>query len=243
MGLPVSGGRNVVTPINKILDKVTFDMVVRSQDWHCNNHVSFASQHEGEKAGNIIPLNYTESGDICGNYTYVKTKKNCSASDVARGHRLKQMLWPDHCVINTTDAGFVDTVKFPSDVVTVQKGYRCQVDSYSAFNDNGNFSHTELHATLRQKNIKRVYVAGLAADYCVSWTAKDAIALGYESYVVLDATQHIGNDTLENAKKEWKKVGVKIIDSDTLIKSSSSFIVIPSLVVLVAAGFVPFSLR
>lgn len=216
--MAVSGGNKVIKPINKILNNVTFDMVIRSQDWHCKNHVSFASQHKNASVYSTISLNYTKSGKICGNYPYKETKTNCAQSDVK--YQVSQVMWPDHCIINTTDADFVDKLEFPSNVITVQKGYHCQVDSYSAFFDNGGFSHTELDARLKSNKITRVYVAGLATDYCVSWTAKDAKKLGYESYVVTDASQHISNATLVAQKAEWVKLGVKTILSDALIKES-----------------------
>lgn len=228
--LPVPNGDTVIGPINKILDKVKFDLVIRTQDWHCKKHVSFASQHEGKKPFDVIELTYTAAGKLCGKDP--KTVEACKRKDVVR---VNQTLWPDHCVIGTTDAEFASKVKFPSNVVTVQKGYDCDVDSYSAFFNNGRFSHTELNQKLKDEEIKRLYVSGLAADFCVSWTAKDGKKLDYDTSIVLDASAAISDTSLEREKALWKSVGVKVINTDTLINelgtTNLSFRVMPSLLV------------
>ena len=95
------------------------------------------------------------------------------------------------------------------------------MDSYSAFYDNGKFSNTDLHDKLTKAGITTVYIAGLASDYCVSWTAKDAKSLGYESIVITDASMYIANATYEQEKMQWMKMGVKTVTTAELLSASN----------------------
>ncbi|CAG2206460.1 pncA [Mytilus edulis] len=128
-------------------------------------------------------------------------------------HTILQHLWPDHCVINTPSANFShNLIHEPSDLV-VRKGYNCKVDSYSAFYDNGGFRHTELHDKLQEDGIDALIITGLARDYCVYYTAMDSKKLGYETYVVLDATRPVTKETGDSAVADMKIKGIQIIES------------------------------
>ncbi|XP_076087760.1 nicotinamidase-like [Mytilus galloprovincialis] len=201
--LAVTEGDQVIPVINNIRSEYKEDisLVVLSQDWHCSDHISFASQHKG--AGQVIQLSYDKSGSLC-------DEKN-SCTEVA--YNLTQHLWPDHCVINTPSANFSHNLTHePSDLV-VRKGYNCKVDSYSAFYDNGGFRHTELHDKLQEDGIDALIITGLARDYCVYYTAMDARKLGYETYVVLDATRPVTKKTGDSAVADMKIKGIQIIES------------------------------
>ncbi|XP_076089393.1 nicotinamidase-like [Mytilus galloprovincialis] len=201
--LAVTEGDQVIPVINNIRSeyKADLSLVVLSQDWHCSDHISFASQHKG--ARKVIQLLYDKSGSLC--------DENNSCTEVA--YNLTQHLWPDHCVINTPSANFShNLVHEPSDLV-VRKGYNCKVDSYSAFYDNGGFRHTELHDKLQEAGIDSLIITGLARDYCVYYTAMDAKKLGYETYVVLDATRPVTKATGDSTVADMKIKGIQIIES------------------------------
>ncbi|WAR11085.1 PNCA-like protein [Mya arenaria] len=170
--LAVENGDDVISVIQHIRLKYKdqISLTVFTQDWHCADHVSFASQHKGKQPFTAMDLQYTNNGTLC------RDNSSCDAS-----YNISQTLWPDHCVINTTDAKLSSQLKQrPGDIV-VRKGYNCQVDSYSGFFDNGGFSHTELDSLLRQNKITRLLVTGLALDFCVYYTSKDGQALAYNS--------------------------------------------------------------
>ncbi|XP_071149745.1 nicotinamidase-like [Mytilus edulis] len=201
--LAVTEGDQVIPVINNIRSeyKADISLVVLSQDWHCSDHISFASQHKG--AGQVIQLSYDKSGSLC--------DENNSCTEVA--YNLTQHLWPDHCVINTPSANFSHNLTHePSDLV-VRKGYNCKVDSYSAFYDNGGFRHTEMHDKLQEDGIDALIITGLARDYCVYYTAMDSKKLGYETYVVLDATRPVTKETGDSAVADMKIKGIQIIES------------------------------
>ncbi|XP_052079382.1 nicotinamidase-like isoform X4 [Mytilus californianus] len=201
--LAVAEGDKVIPVINNIRSeyKADISLVALSQDWHCSDHISFASQHKG--AGPVIQLLYDKSGSLC--------DENNNCTEVA--YNLTQHLWPDHCVINTSSANFsLSLTQEPSDIV-IRKGYNCKVDSYSAFYDNGGFRYTELHDKLQEAGIEAIIITGLARDYCVYYTAMDAKQLGYETYVVLDATRPVTKATGDSAVADMKIKGIHIIES------------------------------
>jgi nicotinamidase/pyrazinamidase len=215
--LPVAGGIAVVPVINNIITTYgkSLHMIVHTQDWHCANHVSFASQHAGYQPFQQIQLPYNAQGQLCispgVNSTFAV---NCGVGQATV--TLTQTLWPDHCIINTTDAAlYPDIIMQPSDIV-IQKGWRCQVDSYSAFLDNGGFTSTPLNAVLQAAGIKRLIITGLATDYCDYYTAMDGIRYGYQVYFVLDATVGIALDTVMNAMEQMVQAGVHLITSSML---------------------------
>lgn len=164
-----------------------FDLVVATQDWHPSNHLSFASNHDGLKPFDMI--------DLFG---------------------IKQVLWPDHCIQGSKGSQFSETLDMNAVSAIFRKGMDPKTDSYSGFFDNGRRHHTGLSAYLKSKGIKQVYVCGLAADYCVYYTAKDAHSEGFETYFISDATKAIAQETLDFALKDLKQHQVKIISTKDL---------------------------
>ncbi|XP_078603477.1 nicotinamidase-like [Branchiostoma floridae x Branchiostoma japonicum] len=248
---PVPGGADVIPVINGLRQRygASLDLVVTSQDWHCPDHVSFASQHPGYSNFEVMELDYDSQGALCtGPSPYAV---NCTGS-VA--HRLNQTLWPDHCVINTTavQTAYCSTdcslcclgAEFhpqlttePSDLV-VQKGYRCEVDSYSAFFDNGGFRQTELDSLLRQRQVRSLIITGLALDFCVFYTALDGQRLGYDTYVVRDAARGITQAGMERALAEMEAAGVTVIQAEDVGRvlgvSGSAGLAGPATVIMLA---------
>jgi nicotinamidase/pyrazinamidase len=145
---------DAVVPIINALQP-KFDLVVATQDWHPANHGSFAANHSGKNIGEVIQL-----GD------------------------LPQVLWPVHCVQDTEGAEFVAELDTSRIAQVFRKGTDSQIDSYSGFFDNGHKRATGLGEYLQEQNATAVYVAGLATDYCVKFTALDARQLGFETYLV-----------------------------------------------------------
>ncbi len=177
-----------VVPVANQLIK-QFDHVIATQDWHPKNHGSFATQHKNHSPGQVI--------DLFG---------------------LPQVLWPEHCVQNTRGAEFVFSLDIDKIDKVIQKGTNVNVDSYSGFADNGGRVHTELHKHLQEKGISKVYICGVATDYCVKFTALDAIGRGYETYLVEDACRgvNLNPGDVDNAVAEMAKEGVIIVSSHDL---------------------------
>jgi nicotinamidase/pyrazinamidase len=166
----------------------SFANVVMTQDWHTPGHVSFASAHPGKKPFETIKLGY---GD--------------------------QILWPDHCVQGTSGADISKDIAIPHAELVIRKGYHREMDSYSGFFEADHKTPTGLGGYLTQRGIKQVFVAGLATDFCVAWTAIDARDSGFETYVVEDACR--GIDTQGSLAKAWADMtqhGVKRIQSTDL---------------------------
>ena len=162
-----------------------FENIVVTQDWHTPGHVSFASAHSGKKPFETTQLPYGT-----------------------------QVLWPDHCVQGTDDAALHKDLKLPTAQIIVRKGYHKNIDSYSAFQEADHKTATGLAGYLKQRGIKTVFVTGLATDFCVAWTAMDARTLGFEVYVIEDATRGIDlNGSLAAAWKQMTAKGVKRIQS------------------------------
>lgn len=204
--LAVAGGEQIIPVVNSIRAKYGDKMAatVLSQDWHCPEHVSFAATHHGKEDFEEIDLKYDKSGKLC-------KEDSCV---VAR--TVKQTLWPVHCVMNTEGAELSpELTKEPEDII-IKKGQSCEIDSYSAFYDNGGFQQTELHETLQSRGIQRVISIGFALDICVYSTCKDAIKLGYETYVVVDASARISNITAAQAIDDMKDRGIHMIESKDL---------------------------
>ena len=139
-----------------------FSHVILTQDWHTPGHVSFASSHRGKKPFEMISLAYGE-----------------------------QVLWPDHCVQGTSGAALASALKADKAELIVRKGYHPQVDSYSGFIEADGRTPTGLGGTLKERSFARVFVCGLATDYCVAWTAMDARKQGFETFVIEDACRGI----------------------------------------------------
>lgn len=165
-----------------------FHWVVAAQDWHPPGHASFASVHPGKKPFETMRLPY---GD--------------------------QVLWPDHCVQGTEGAAFHRDLSLAPAQLVVRKGYRQSVDSYSVFVEADRETSTGLAGWLREVGVRRLWLAGLATDFCVLWSTLDARAAGFEATVIEDACRAIDLDgSLDAAWKEMGAAGVRRARSDAL---------------------------
>jgi nicotinamidase/pyrazinamidase len=165
-----------------------FAHVVLTQDWHTPGHISFASTHPGKAPFDVIKLPY---GD--------------------------QVLWPDHCVQGTSGADISKDISIPNAELVVRKGYNKNMDSYSAFLEADHKTPTGLGGYMKERGLARVFVTGLATDFCVAWTAMDAQRSGFETFVIEDAARAIDNrGSLAAAWTAMEKAGVKRIKSDDL---------------------------
>ena len=186
----VPGGSLAVKEGDQIVSLInhlakSFQNVVLTQDWHTADHVSFASQHAG--------------------------KKPFETTDLAYG---TQVLWPDHCVQGTEGAAIVNGINIPQAQLIIRKGFHKDVDSYSAFLEADRKTETGLAGYLKSRKINRVFVCGLATDYCVAWSAMDARKFGFQADVIEDACRGIDlGGSLAKAWAEMAKVGVKRIQS------------------------------
>lgn len=160
-----------------------FDLVVATQDWHPAEHKSFASNHPGEKAFDEIDLD-----------------------------GLQQVLWPDHCVQQTHGAAFSDQLDSKRIEAIFRKGMDKNIDSYSGFFDNGKKKATGMGAYLKGRGISTIYVSGLAADYCVNFTAIDGLELGFKSVIISNATKPIDETNYKNAMQKFIDKGGSLIN-------------------------------
>jgi nicotinamidase/pyrazinamidase len=162
-----------------------FQHVVLTQDWHTPGHISFASSHPGKKPFETTSLPYGT-----------------------------QVLWPDHCVQGTADANLHPDLKIPHAELIIRKGYRKDVDSYSAFKEADGKTPTGLIGYLKERGLTRVYLVGLATDFCVAWSALDARKAGFEAIVIEDATRGIdAGGSLAKAWQDMTGAGVKRMQS------------------------------
>jgi len=188
----IPGGALAVPEGDKIVAIVNqlqnqFDLVVATQDWHPVHHKSFASSHPGKSIFDKINLD-----------------------------GLKQVLWPDHCTQGSWGAEFVPDLHLQKVEAIFRKGTDNDIDSYSGFHDNGHRKNTGLAAYLRGRNISKIYLAGLAGDYCVYFSAKDALQEGFTTYLIDDAIRAINKEDYQKAKADIVQKGGKIINSQDL---------------------------
>jgi nicotinamidase/pyrazinamidase len=183
--LEVPKGDEIIPVINRIQDK--FDLVIATQDWHPNNHVSLASNH-----------------------------KNKKPFDKIEWQGMEQILWPDHCVQGTKGAEFHPDLEMKKIEAVFRKGMDREIDSYSGFYDNGHNKNTGLAGYLRERNANEIYFCGLAADFCVYFSALDALKEGFSVTFIEDATKPIDKEEFANKKDEMKRLGVKIISSNEI---------------------------
>lgn len=167
-----------------------FGLVVATQDWHPSSHGSFASNHEGRAPGDLVDLGGVE-----------------------------QTLWPDHCVQGTSGASFHSGLDVASIDFVVRKGTDEGIDSYSGFFDNHHLRETGLADRLRQSGVTRVIVLGLATDYCVKYTALDAVELGFDVTVVPDGCRAVELSEGDGARalSEMSQAGCSILSSSELL--------------------------
>lgn len=177
--LAVVHSDEIIPSINQLAKY--FKNIVLTQDWHPENHISFAENHTGKQAYETIELDYGT-----------------------------QVLWPSHCVQGTPDADFHPDLEITTAQLIIRKGFHSQIDSYSAFMEADHKTSTGLAGYLRERGIDTVYMVGIATDFCVAWTAIDASKLGFQSYVIADATKGIDlNGSLQHAWQEMLASGVK----------------------------------
>jgi len=163
-----------------------FDLVVATQDWHPADHGSFASNHAGKRVGETIDLN-----------------------------GLPQILWPVHCVQGTRGAKFSEELSTSRIQRIFQKGLDAGIDSYSAFFDNARRKDTGLGGYLWREGVEQVYILGLTTDYCVKFTALDAVSLGFDAYVILDGCRGVNlrPGDVDRAVAEMRQSGVSFVRS------------------------------
>ncbi|WP_044564745.1 bifunctional nicotinamidase/pyrazinamidase [Azospirillum sp. B4] len=188
--LAVADGDAVVEPANALA--AHFGTVVLTQDWHPAGHRSFASAHPGRRTFDMVQMPYGP-----------------------------QMLWPDHCVQGTTGAAFHPGLApaVEKAQLIVRKGFRPLIDSYSAFFENDRVTPTGLAGALRERGVQRLYLAGLATDYCVAYSATDAARLGFETLIVEDACRAIDlHGSLAASRRDWTAAGVRSVGlADVLV--------------------------
>ncbi|MEQ9635196.1 MAG: bifunctional nicotinamidase/pyrazinamidase [Devosia marina] len=166
-----------------------FRNVVFTQDWHPADHISFASQHEGKAPFETIELDYGT-----------------------------QVLWPDHCVWQTRGAELSRDLNIAHAQLIIRKGYNRAIDSYSGFQEADRETLTGLAGYLSERDVGRLFVVGLATDFCVAWTALDGAAGGFDVTVIEDATRAIdANGSLEQAWADMEAAGVSRIQSRDIL--------------------------
>jgi nicotinamidase/pyrazinamidase len=160
-----------------------FRHVILTQDWHPAGHVSFASSHPGRRPFDRVDLAYGP-----------------------------QVLWPDHCIQGTPGAALAEGLQVPQAELIIRKGYYDHTDSYSGFMEADRRTRTGLAGYLQERGLGRVFCAGLATDFCVSWTALDAQSAGFQTYVIDDASRGIDTGgSLAAAYGDWEAAGIRRI--------------------------------
>jgi nicotinamidase/pyrazinamidase len=182
--LAVKEGDAIIPLINTLQKE--FDLVVATQDWHPQNHLSFASNHQDKKPGDTIIL-----------------------------EGIQQTLWPDHCVQKTKGAEFAKALNLNNIDRFFQKGTDKRIDSYSGFFDNEHKKSTGLADYLKEKEAKQIYIAGLATDYCVKYTVLDALQLGFDITVIEDACRgiNLNEGDIRSSFNEMQEAGANIVTS------------------------------
>ena len=183
--LPVEQGDQVVPVINRLLAG-PFRHAFATQDWHPAGHLSFASSHPGKKPFETVEMPYGT-----------------------------QTLWPDHGIQGSANAAIHPGIDQARIELIVRKGFRREIDSYSAFSENDRRTVTGLDGWLKARGVRRIFLVGLATDYCVAWSAEDAAKLGYQVVVIEDACRGIGlplpgggGTTMDAARQRLAGLGV-----------------------------------
>jgi nicotinamidase/pyrazinamidase len=181
-------GGDEIVPLINQLSK-RFRNVVLTQDWHPADHISFASQHEGKAPFDVVELPYGP-----------------------------QVLWPDHCVQGTRGAEITADLNIPHAQLIIRKGYNRQIDSYSGFEEADRETTTGLAGYLNERDLGRLFVVGLALDFCVAWTAVDGAAAGFDVTVIEDAARAIdSNGSLQRALADLDTAGVQRVMSREIL--------------------------
>ncbi len=184
-----TGGALAVPGGETIIPKINriaenFGNVVLTQDWHPRDHVSFASQHPAKKPYDTITLPYGE-----------------------------QVLWPDHCVQGTAGAAFHDALSIMHAGLIIRKGMHREIDSYSALYENDRATPTGLIGYLRERGLKRMFLAGLAFDFCVRYSAEDARRAGFDVVVIRSACRAIDvNGSVSATENSFKALEISCLE-------------------------------
>jgi nicotinamidase/pyrazinamidase len=185
-----AGGKLAVPAADEVVPLVNrlataFRNIVLTQDWHPHDHLSFASAHAGRQPFETVRFPYG-----------------------------MQTLWPDHCVQGSHGAEFHKSLDIPHAELILRKGYRREIDSYSAFFENDRRTRTGLAGYLHERGFRRVYIAGLALDFCVRWSAEDARHLGFDVVVIEDACRSIDTEgSLAAARAALSQSGAEVVRS------------------------------
>ncbi|MDR2792725.1 MAG: bifunctional nicotinamidase/pyrazinamidase [Treponema sp.] len=192
--LAVAGGGDVCAPLNAAALHFIArgGMVIATQDWHPKNHASFASAYPDKRVGDVIDL----------------------------GPVKRQILWPDHCIQGSQGACFHDCLNLEPVRLIIRKGTNPALDSYSAFFENDRQTTTGLDGYLQSCSISTVFLGGLAADYCVLYSAMDALRLHYRTYVFTDATRGVDfpKGSVEQAYNAMELEGVSLIKTADILQ-------------------------
>ncbi len=190
--LPVEEGDQIVSRINSIAElfRKNKAYIILTQDWHPKEHLSFASNHPGMSPG-----------------------------DEYQTEAIGPVLWPDHCVQNTYGSEFHEDLKKEYAHAIIRKGYHPEIDSYSGFIENDKKSETGLAGFLNSLKIKRIFICGLALDYCCYFTAIDGIDFGFEVYFLVNLTKGIdlppGN--ISSSLEDMKNKGIKFVSKESFV--------------------------
>jgi nicotinamidase/pyrazinamidase len=164
-----------------------FEHIILTQDWHPAGHSSFASAHPGKQPFDTVELSYG-----------------------------LQTLWPDHCVQGSKGAEFHPALRLPQAELILRKGFRQRIDSYSAFFENDRSTPTGLAGYMQERNLSRVFLVGLAYDFCVGYSALDARRVGLQAVVIRDACRAINlEDSVTRIEAAFDQAGVMLIESTT----------------------------
>ncbi len=175
-------GGDEVVPVTNAIAG-KFDHVILTQDWHPEGHSSFASSHQGAEPFTKIAMPYGP-----------------------------QTLWPEHCIQESAGALFRHDLEIPHAELIIRKGFRKAIDSYSSFFENDHTTPTGLAGYLRERGFGRVFCVGLAFDYCVRYSAEDALAQGFETVVIENACRAIDlNGSADDTRRTFRELGVKLL--------------------------------
>lgn len=189
--LAVANADEIIPNINEIA--TYFENIIITQDWHPEDHISFAQNHANKNPFDTVELDYGT-----------------------------QVLWPSHCVQGTHDAELHPDLKLPTAQLIIRKGFHRNIDSYSAFVEADHKTTTGLSGYLKERAIDTVFVVGIATDFCVAWTAIDAVTLGFKTFVIADATKGIDlNGSLQQAWQDMLEAGVHRINMKDLTEQQA----------------------
>ncbi len=191
--LPVPGADGIVSPLRELMNSGCFDLIVAAHDWHPSDHVSFASNHPGRMPMETIEL---------------------------YGH--PQTLWPNHCIQGTPGAALHPELPWEKAAAVIRKATDPRIDSYSALRNNwnpqGNRPPTGLTGYLKSRGVEDLFLCGVAGDFCIKWTAEDALDEGFQVHVIWDLCRSIDRSSDELVLRALHSRGVNIISVLDLLR-------------------------